>query len=140
MLVSESAPQTHGAPSIEWAELEAADVLVGVAAEDGVRRAPDDDDISNALDSGLLQFSGQDGELVVNVDLRILDLNLVFSVSEDDRLLGDITRRLLEVNGNGEVHVEEVASKQVLAAGTAKVERFLIESDETLGTNQGSVS
>ena len=140
MFVSESSPQTHSAAGIEGTQLESAGILCDVAAENGSRVTSDGDEVSLTVDLDLLELNRQGSRLVVDQNLLILDFNLVGSIGEDDGFLDAIARRLFKVDSNGKVHVEEVTGKQVLAAGTAQIERFLVEGDQTLGSDQGSIS
>ncbi len=144
MFITKSAPKTHSTAGIEGTQLKSASIFNDVAAKNGTWMASDGYNVFFAFDSDgfKFKFGGQsDGEkLVVDKDLLILDLNLVGSIGENDRFLDTIASRLLKVDGYGEVLFEEVAGKQVLAAAAAQIEWFLIEGDDTLGTNQRSVS
>lgn len=140
MFVRESSPQAHSASGVERAKLEAAHVLVDIATEDDSGCTFDNDNAAIAVSGNGFQLDGQSGGFVVNEDLLILDLDLIGSVGEDDGFFDTVARRLFELNGDGKVHVEEIASQHVLAASTAQVVGFLVKGDDTLGTDQRSMS
>ena len=137
LLVSESTPQTHSASNVQRAQLQAANIVIGVAAEDDSASAFNLDDVAFAADGDLLELSRQSGCLAVDQDLIALDFNLVGIDGKDDGLL--VGSLVFNVQSDSKVFIEEVTSEQVLAVAV-QIDSLVVEGDDSSGTDQNSVA
>lgn len=106
VFVVESTPETHGAAGVERAQFEREDIIGNLVLEGGAR-ALDEDGALFAGNGDVLQRNGQSGDFAVDEHLLILELDLVDAVGEDHGLFAG----RLEVDGNGEVLVQEITGQ-----------------------------